>query len=106
MRGVKDWAIDCLKKPQMGCREGEGRKKVVLRELTKGVKGWAVDCLKRPTTGDRKGLGRKKMVLRVIELSSVSTPRRQLEGWGPPRFHLGCVKVEEYEVQEVDSDGL
>ena len=28
---MKDWAIDCLKKPEMGWREGEERKRITLR---------------------------------------------------------------------------
>ena len=104
MRGVKDWAIDCLKKSRVGCQEGEGRKET-LREQTKGLDDRGVHFLKVPTTGDRKGEGRKKLILRVIELSSVFTPRRPERG-DPPRFHLGSVKVEECEVWEVDSDGL
>ena len=27
---MKDWAIDCLKKPVTGCREGEERKRIAL----------------------------------------------------------------------------
>ena len=31
MKGLKDWAIDCLKGPAMECREGEGRTRTTLR---------------------------------------------------------------------------
>lgn len=33
---VKDLAIDCLKKREMGCREGEGRKRTTLRVIKLG----------------------------------------------------------------------
>jgi len=33
MRGVKDWAIDCLKRPETGHREREGRKGTTLRVI-------------------------------------------------------------------------
>jgi len=87
---VKDLAIDCLKEPEKGCQEG-GRKKTALRERMRGVKDRMVACPK-PTMG-------RKTTLRVIELSSVltDTPRRPKYG-ASPIFHLGSVKVEEYEV--------
>ena len=102
MTGIKDWAIDCLKKPKMVCEEGEGRNKAALRGRTKGVKDWAVGCLKKPRAGDPRGEERKKVTLRVVELSSVFTPRFDARRGDPPRFHLGSVKVEECEVWEVD----
>jgi len=33
MKGVKDWAIDCLKRPGMGHRKGGGRKETTLRVI-------------------------------------------------------------------------
>ena len=32
-KGVKDWAVGCLKKPTRGDRKGEGRKKIMLRVI-------------------------------------------------------------------------
>ena len=82
MQGVKDWTIDCLKEPEMGCLEGEGGENQVLREQMKRVKDWAAFRSKLES-------GDKKTTLRVIELSSA----RSSTG-----FHLGAVKVEEYKV--------
>ena len=56
-----------------------------LREEVKGVREEAIDCLNRLETGGQRGERRKK--LRVIELNP-----------DYPRFHLGPVEVEEYEV--------
>jgi len=100
MEDVKDWAIDCLKKAKTGCQEGGKRKKTVWREQ---VKGWAADCLKKPRTGHHRGEG-KKITLRVIELGSVFTLPRPSE-ITLTRFHLGSVKVEEYEVWGDDGSG-
>lgn len=33
MKGVKDWAIDCLKRPKTGCCKGGGRKETTLRMI-------------------------------------------------------------------------
>lgn len=33
MKGVRDWAIECLKKPETECQEGEGRKTTTLRVI-------------------------------------------------------------------------
>jgi len=63
------------------------RQNRVLRERIKGVADLVIDCLKEPGTRRREGEGRKKRMVRVIELS----PDHQ-------RYHLGPVKVEEYEV--------
>ena len=62
------------------------------------MKDWAIDCLKRPRTRRHKGGGRKETTLRVIELSSVFNPLPRYGDGGLLRFHLGSVKVEEYEV--------
>ena len=102
MKGVKDWAINCLKKPKTRCQEEEGRKLIALREQTKGVKDWAVRWLKEPKTGDHRERSRKT-TLRVIELSSVFTLRWPNDT-GSPRFHLGSVRTEECEVWEVDDN--
>ena len=32
-KDMEEWAIDCLEKPETGCREGEGRKKITLRVI-------------------------------------------------------------------------
>jgi len=37
VKGVKDAAKDCLKKPEIGCQEGEGRKKITLRVIELGA---------------------------------------------------------------------
>jgi len=31
MKGVKDWAIDCLERRETGCRKGGARKETMLR---------------------------------------------------------------------------
>ena len=104
MQGIKDWAIDCLKKPETGYREGEGRNEtVLLREQRRGVKDQAVDR-KKSETG-------RKMMLRVIELGSVLALPRPNVGIlssinAPPRFNLDSVKVEEYHVWRSGSSGL
>ena len=36
MRDLGEWAIDCLKKPETECREGEGRKRTTLRTIEFG----------------------------------------------------------------------
>jgi len=61
------------------------QQKEELRAEVKALKDLAIDCLREPRTGC---LGRKTTV-RVLELKS-DRPR--------PRFHLGAVEVEEYEV--------
>ena len=33
MRGVKDWAINCLKRPETEYRKGGGRKETMLRVI-------------------------------------------------------------------------
>jgi len=104
MKGVKDWAIDCLKKPKTGHQEGEKEKNAVSGELMRGLKGWGVGWLKKPNTGAHKGEGIKKTVLRVIELNMAPT-LPLVDETVRPRFHLGSVKVEEYKVQGVDSNG-
>ena len=101
MKGVKDWAIECLKGPRVGRQEGEGSEKNMLRKQVKGIKDWAAGCLKKQKAGDHEGEGRKKTTLRIIELSSVFAIREP----SLPRFHLGSVKVEEHEVWEVDNNG-
>jgi len=96
IQGVKDWTIDCLKEPETGCQEGEGREKVVLREQMKRVKDRVAF---RPKSKRR----REKTTLRVIELISALTlplPERGSPMW----FHLDFVKVEEYEVWASDSN--
>ena len=103
MKDAKDWVIDCLEKPKTGSREGEGGKETVLRERTKGVKSWAVGWSKKPNTIVHKREGSKKITLRVIELSMAPTPP-MIDETVRPTFHLGSVKVEEYKVQEVDSN--
>ena len=37
VKGVEDVAIECLKKPEIGCQEGEGRKKTTLRVIELGA---------------------------------------------------------------------
>jgi len=100
MKGVKGWAMDCLKKPKTVCQEG-GR--TTFGEQMKGVKDWAVNCLKQPKAGDHKGEERKKITLRAIELGSVCV--LPFDERIPPRFHLASVKVEEHEVWGADSNG-
>jgi len=91
VQGVKDLAVDCLRKPETRHQEGEGRKKMVLRKRgVGGVRYRTADCPKPKT-------GRKKITLRVIELDSVlalPSPRAGI----PLRFSLGSVRVEEYDV--------
>ena len=31
IKDMEDWAIDCLKKPGTGCREGEEKRRITLR---------------------------------------------------------------------------
>jgi len=86
MEGLKDWVINCLKRPKT--KTGEGREEMMLMEQIKGVKDWAADYLKKPKTERREEEGRKGITLRVIELSSVFT----LPKFGdstPPTPHLG-----------------
>lgn len=94
VQGVKDLAVDCLRKPE----KGDGRKKAVpKKKQVRGTRCRTVDCPKPKT-------GRKEIKLRVIELSSVlslPSPRAGI----PLRFNLGSVKVEEYDVG-FDSNGL
>jgi len=33
MQGAKDWAINCLKEPETGRQEGEGKRKTMLRVI-------------------------------------------------------------------------
>ena len=33
VEGMKDWVVDCLRKPETGCREGEGRKKTMVKVI-------------------------------------------------------------------------
>jgi len=107
MKGVKGWAIDCLKKPKTIYQQEEGRRIIALRERTEAAKSWMVGRLKEPKTGDHRGEGSKKATLRVIELSSVPGLQLPYElRTAPPRFHLYSVKVKEREVSEVDSNGL
>lgn len=63
----------------------------------KDVKDWTIGCLKKPETEPQGGEGRKRVTLRVIELSSVCIDLKY-GNTGLPRFDLGSVKVEEYEV--------
>ena len=37
VKDVKDVAIECLKKPEIGCQEGEGKKKTTLRVIKLGT---------------------------------------------------------------------
>jgi len=104
MQGVKDWAIDCLKKPRTGHQEGGGGKNAVSGEQMRGLRGWGVGWLKKPNTGVHKGEGSKKSTLRVIELSMAPT-LPLVDETDRPRFHLGSVKIEEHKVQEVDNSG-
>jgi len=91
VQGVKDLAMDCLKKPEAGDQDGERKEKTTLRErIGRGAKDRAVDRLKSEA-------GRKKVTLRVIELDSVlALPSPRLGT--PSRFNLGSVKAEEYGV--------
>jgi len=104
MEGVKDWAIDCLKKPKTGHQEGERGKNGVSGERTRGLKGWGVGWLKKPNTEVHKGEEIQKTMLRVIKLNMAPT-LQLVDEMDRPRFHLGSVKVEEYKVQGVDSNG-
>jgi len=49
MKGVKNVAIDCLKKPEIGCQQGEGRKRTTLRVIELGAYrppgGPDLDCI-------------------------------------------------------------
>ena len=36
VEALKKWAVDCLKKSEIGCQEGEGRKKTTLRVIELG----------------------------------------------------------------------
>ena len=96
LQGVKDLAVDCLRKLETGHQEGEITKKMTLRKRVGGVRYRTADCPKPE-------MGRKKITLRVIELSSVlslPSPRAGI----PLRFNLGSVKAEEYDVG-FDSSG-
>ena len=33
VNGMKDWAMDCLRRPEAECLEGEGRKKIMVRVI-------------------------------------------------------------------------
>ena len=90
MQCVKDWTIDCLKEPETGCREGEGREGAVLSEQMRCAKDWVTSCL-NPERGS------KKTTLRVIKLNSALSLPRPRPGY-PTRFHLDSVKAEEYKV--------
>ena len=65
------------------------------------MKDWALTCLKKPKTGC-EWEGRKKRTLRLIELSSSLTDPGIHHR---TRFRPGPVRVEEYEVWGVDSEG-
>ena len=72
------------------------------REQVESMKDWALDRLRKRRTGC-EWEGRKKRILKIVELNSSTT------GPGFPhhtRPHLGPVKIEEYEVWGVDSEGL
>jgi len=72
------------------------RWKRMLSEEVKGVKDWVMGCLEAKT-GSQEGDGKKRTVLRVIGLNSdLILPR--LRSGALRKFHLGPVKVEEYEV--------
>ena len=75
MKGVKDWAIDCLKRPERGRREREGRKGTTLRviELSSTLNRF-------PTYGDG-GLQR-------FHLGSVKA--EEFEVWGIDREEAVC----------------
>jgi len=100
MEGMKDWAIECLKRP----KTGEGRKEMTLMEQIKGVRDWAADYLKKQRTERCKEEERKGITLRVIELSSVFTLPKFGDA-NPPTPHLGCVKVKECGVWGIESNG-
>ena len=36
VNGLKDWAMDCLRKSRTGCQEGEGRKKTMIKVIELG----------------------------------------------------------------------
>jgi len=67
----------------------------------KDVEAWAIDCLKRVEAGCHER-GRKETTLRVIELSSVFDEVPRIGDGGLLRFHVGSVKVKEYEVGGVE----
>jgi len=81
------------------------QQKQVLREQIQGAKDSAIDCLKELETECQQVEGKKKTTLRVIELSSVFTSTRRHPGYvaTSPIFHLGSVKVEDYDVEGFDS---
>ena len=68
----------------------------------KGAEDWTIDCLKRPGTGCHERGRRKQTTLRVIELNSVFNQVPRVGDGDLLRFHVGSVKVEEYEVREVE----
>lgn len=78
VQGVKDWAIDCLKKPGTRYQEGEGRK-ATLRVIE------------------------LSSVLTLPRSSTSFLPRSGCKV--PFRFNLGSVKVEEHDVWRFDSNG-
>jgi len=100
IRCVKELAIDCLKELEAGCQQGEGRKKTALRERIMGVND-------RVVVRSKPEMGRRRTTLRIIELNSVLTDTpRHLKYGASPIFHLGSVKVEEYDVEGLASNCL